>query len=913
MMPVRVINAALTLLLATTVFGCGSDDTDGDESASDSQATTADVGTDATSQDSATGDDLGVELDTETDPDVPDAPLEDSDEPGPDTNLDDTKTSGNKTLANYIQCDSDNDCPSSVGGTCAKDLPLLHAAPDGAQTVSVSTLSGGAITGLCLLTCTDNVGACDALTLVDSQDDPIVYTCQLVYAAPSPYPNAQALPFAVDAAAMETGIAFAAVCRPPFELDPAVPDSFCRPCSAADECQDGTCWNASTGEEPGDEESGVCLVPCETTTDCMFGFSCAEIAGQTEGQYCVPLEATCGACRDLDADGRGVGYCGPVGEPVTEVDCDDANASAYHNSAKPLHPFTDGANCGAHDYNCNGESDDTEVIGVAGHSQFHCAFCGDACGGDVAQGVKTCLGESGSAACGLVCATDTEGQLTHAHCDDDLDNGCETAVDDPANVFFPDTDEDGAGDKDVTGTFDCGGGLPAEDGPWVTNQADCNDENNAVYGEVIGGKAAALDVTCDGIDNDCDDVADDDFPTTTSCATDLPGACTDGLVSCADAQETCVPVLLVGAQTETCDAAGVDEDCDGLADADEPGGVGGIDGVGASCTVPGLLGTCALNNTMQCVGAFGVQCVAPDPSSEDAIADGVDTDCDGFDGVTAHYRFVSEIPKTVLGITSVGKEQLQSAIDDCATDLMCSGVVMSNEGTWVYGEAIVLRSGVSLYGGWDPSTGTFPDNESTKLLRNDDVDDTNRLIGLRAINIVKPTTLARVQVLVSDANGTVGTDVYGVQCHKCSGLSVGHQTASGPAGSVTISAGRGSIGAAGATQNGPLVAGGHGAFVTVAAQPGSDGATAGSNSPVGTLGGPGGPGAAGATGPGGGPPTLSCDGFLLTHSGAGGSAGESGGGGGRGGNTTCKCSIAGNFCDPVEYGFVGGSGGNGGS
>ncbi|MFT5429713.1 MAG: hypothetical protein ACI9OJ_000385 [Myxococcota bacterium] len=916
MMPLTT-QVSLALVLSVGMFGCSSADSNGDETSSDIQAATADGSADAAAADGVTTDttdDTAVELDTSLGPDVSDTVLMDSDDP--DTAPDeDTAISGSKTLADYIPCDSNNDCPSSVGGTCVVELPLLHAAPDGAQTVSLSELSGGAVTGLCLLTCTDNVDGCDGLSIVDSQDDPIAYTCQLVYAAPSPYPSAEALPFVVDETAMAIGTAFAAVCRPPFQLAPAVGDSFCRTCLEAGECQGGACWDASTGEAPAVGESGVCLVPCEAAGDCMFGFTCMALDGAnddgSEATFCVPFEATCGTCRDLDGDGRGVGYCGSASDPVSEVDCDDNNATAYHDGAEPFHPFKDGANCGVHDYNCNGASDDIEVIGAVGYAQYHCSFCGDACDGDVPDGVKTCLGEPGSAACGLVCATGLGGQVTHAHCDNDLDNGCETAVNDPANVYFPDTDKDGAGDDDVAGTFDCGGGLPAQDGPWVTNQADCDDDSSATYGAVPDGKPSAPDTSCDGVDNDCDGVVDDDYPTTTACETDLTGACADGFLSCSDGEETCVPIVLQGEQVETCDVLGVDEDCDGIADAEESGGLGGIDGVGAPCSVPGKLGICAENNTTACVANLGIECVAPEPALEDAIADGLDTDCDGFDGVKGNYRFVTEIPKTVLGVATVGKAQLQSSIDTCAADSGCSGVVMSNEGTWVIAQAIVLRSGVSLYGGWDPATGTFPDNESTKLLRSDVVDDANRLIGVRGVHINKPTTLARLTVQVSDANGTIGTDVYGLNCHQCSGLSIGYAPASGPAGAVTIIAGQGSLGAVGVQTLFAPLPGGYSGGLSGTGGPGSGGATAGTQSATGLKGGTGSPGASGLLGHGGGPPQLSCDGFLTTQGGINGTAGESGGGGGGGGNANCACTAS-TFCSE-SWTLPGGGGAAGAS
>ena len=80
------------------------------------------------------------------------------------------------------------------------------------------------------------------------------------------------------------------------------------------------------------------------------------------------------------------------------------------------------------------------------------------------------------------------------------------------------------------------------------------------------GTPALDDATCDGIDDDCDGTADEDYVTDESCF--LPGACAAG-----NAGSTCVGGVETTCQTgtpalddTTCD--GVDDDCDGTADED---------------------------------------------------------------------------------------------------------------------------------------------------------------------------------------------------------------------------------------------------------------------------------------------------------------------------------------------------------
>ena len=142
---------------------------------------------------------------------------------------------------------------------------------------------------------------------------------------------------------------------------------------------------------------------------------------------------------------------------------------------------------------------------------------------------------------------------------------------------------------------------------YVPDCTDCDDTQTSVY--------PGAEETCDGLDNDCDTVVDEDNPGGGgSCNTGLPGVCASGTLQCQAGALTCVPDT--EPSPEICD--GLDNDCDGAADEGNPGG-------GGSCNT-GLLGVCA-SGTLQCQ-AGALTCV-PDTEPSPEICDGLDNDCDG--------------------------------------------------------------------------------------------------------------------------------------------------------------------------------------------------------------------------------------------------------------------------------------------
>jgi MYXO-CTERM domain-containing protein len=126
---------------------------------------------------------------------------------------------------------------------------------------------------------------------------------------------------------------------------------------------------------------------------------------------------------------------------------------------------------------------------------------------------------------------------------------------------------------------------------------------------------------CNGVDDDCDGLIDEGFPLlNTPCDNGLTGMCrTTGSYQCtADGSGTyCTAVPLVGG-TEVCN--GLDDDCDGLIDEDPLGPpIGGPCGGGGGACTPG---------TLRCVSG-AIECVGGSTGTAE-ICNGQDDDCDGF-------------------------------------------------------------------------------------------------------------------------------------------------------------------------------------------------------------------------------------------------------------------------------------------
>ncbi|MBW2732902.1 MAG: hypothetical protein JRH20_10965 [Deltaproteobacteria bacterium] len=266
-------------------------------------------------------------------------------------------------------------------------------------------------------------------------------------------------------------------------------------------------------------------------------------------------------CADGDGDGYGVGPdCSGV------PDCDDNNA-AINPDAKEI--------CD------NGRDDDCDLTVDDGCPGVDCK---DSDGDSFGVG----------SACVLADCDDENPAVypwAKERCGDNLDDNCNGIADDGCHGRECE-------DRDADG-FGVGKGCP---GP-----QDCNDLSFFT-------KPGASEVCGDGLDNDCDNVADDGC-TETAVDADGDGAsvgASDGQPDCNDRDATISP----GA-TEVCGDQ-IDNDCDNTIDDGCPG-VDCVDddgdgwGVGSACTI------------VDCNDAA----VDVHPYAQEVCGDGLDNDCDG--------------------------------------------------------------------------------------------------------------------------------------------------------------------------------------------------------------------------------------------------------------------------------------------
>jgi hypothetical protein len=477
---------------------------------------------------------------------------------------------------------------------------------------------------------------------------------------------------------------------------------------------------------------------------------CNEIDDDCDGEIDEDVQTTWYA--DTDDDGYGdpdaaIDECDPpTGYVADATDCDDESAVSWPGAEEI---------CDEQDNDCDGDIDEDVT------TTYWADLDGDGFG-DAATTLEGCSQPSGFASEAGDCDdTDSAVNPSASELCNGIDDNCDTVVDESsaldASIWYADTDLDGYGDPSADTTA-----CDAPSGT-VADNTDCDDTDAAV-------NPAATEV-CNGYDDDCDALVDDDDSGvdlstggTWYADTDLDGygdasvdttACTQPSGTVTDATDCDDTAIAVNpGATEVCN--GIDDDCDTLVDDDDSDVDLSTGGTWYADTDTDGYGDAAAGTTV---------CTQPSGTVSDA------TDCDD----------------TAIAVNPGATEVCNSIDDDCdaLVDDDDTSLDTSTATTWYadsdgdsYGDSATSSLSCSQPSGTVGNTGDCDDTEALAWTGATEVCDTvdnncdgtvDELVCIDVSN-VDPTLLEEgtTHITVS-ASATVDTDTGAISGLRAAG------------------------------------------------------------------------------------------------------------------------------------------------